>query len=257
MLEFAAIEAAFGPQSLLIAQQTHWNVRDTAVQSAIGDAAAGVGAGAGILAAPGLTGAVAAGAAGGATGGGLSAAYYGGNVGQDMLRGAAYGAATSLAFYGAVQLYTWAVPGDPAAGMKFADAGPKNENSMNDSGYSYSGAQQPTWFQKIMNIVKGVYGDVSAQGIYGKGVLINSEAKMYPYSCWGAAAGASAMVGTSDFIPGDYFIAGQASGYGPVAPAAQVSFSLGSRTFSYETGVAFGWRYGLSVCQIDENPINP
>jgi RHS repeat-associated protein len=132
------------------------------------------------------------------------------------------------------------------------------------------GLRQRTWFEAFKDNMaqslnglwseakktfSGIYGDVAISAIYTKGVLVNVEGNVYQYSCWGPAAGISAMGGGTGFVPGDYYIAGQVSGLGPVAPALQVSYVQGSG-FSAEAGLAFGWRYGVSYCHIDPQPIN-
>jgi RHS repeat-associated protein len=102
--------------AVIAGSQSDWNPKAMAVGAVIGGVSAGVGSivGGHVGGAFGseLAAAVAGGAAAGAYSGGLYTAYYGGNIGEGMLKGAAYGAGASLAMYGAAwgagQVYGWA-----------------------------------------------------------------------------------------------------------------------------------------------------
>jgi len=91
------IGAAIG--ALSAGAQSDWDIGAMAAGALIGGISAGVGFGSGSWAygAVGggdfglVAGGVVGGAAGGATGGGLSAAFYGGNIGEGILKGTGYG----------------------------------------------------------------------------------------------------------------------------------------------------------------------
>ncbi len=85
---------------------------------------------------------VAAGAIGGAAVSGLNAAYYGGNVGDGMLTGAAYGAAGAAATWGIGQLYSWAT---------------SPENGIPNGGIT----QQETQQGAQMEVTTKIVGDLS------------------------------------------------------------------------------------------------
>ncbi len=99
--------------ALIAGIQSKWNPQAMAVGAVIGGVSGGVYSGvsgvvSGSIASSTIAGA-AGGAAAGATAGGMSAAYYGGNIGMEMLRGAGLGALGGAAF-GAIGGYygeTW------------------------------------------------------------------------------------------------------------------------------------------------------